>query len=402
MSADGSIQVDASTGFEYLLVGETTTTSITYTVTDANGAESTATATVTVNGQNDAVAANLDSHTSTENDADLSLNVLANDFAFDGDKTVTAVSGDNANLGQSVVGNNGGTFTINADGTATFAQGTDFDYLSEGEVITTSVTYTVTGFEGENSTGTAQVVITGVNDAPNAVNDAYTVNAGSNATVSFIWAGYNFNTGLLGNDSDAEDDVFTMTAVNGQSLVDGVAVVDGSNGGVFTVSADGSIQVDASTGFEYLLVGETTTTSITYTVTDANGAESTATATVTVNGQNESPESVNDNFTASVGSNEALANSVLANDTDPDGDALVITAVNGQALTDGSVLVQGDNDGWFTVYEDGTVDFDSSTGFDSLAQGESADTSVEYTATDTDGNSDTAVVTVSVENDFMG
>ena len=92
----------------------------------------------------------------------------------------------------------------------------------------------------------------------------------------------------------------------------------------------------------------------------------------------------------------------MANDTDPDGDALVITAVNGQALTDGSVLVQGDNDGWFTVYEDGTVDFDSSTGFDSLAQGESADTSVEYTATDTDGNSDTAVVTVSVENDFMG
>jgi len=80
---------------------------------------------------------------------------------------------------------------------------------------------------------------------------------------------------------------------------------------------------------------------------------------------------------------------------------LVVTSVNGQALTDGSVLVQGDNDGWFTVYEDGSVDFDSSTGFDSLAQGQSVDTAVEYTVTDSDGNSDTATVIVSVENDYM-
>jgi len=399
VNENGTVHLDASTGFESLLVGETTTTSFTYTVTDANGASSTATTTITVNGQNDAVKGNLDSLSSAENDADLTLNVLDNDFAFDGDKTVTDVLGNVENLGQAVVGSNGGTFIINADGSATFSQGTGFEYLSEGETVTTSVTYTVTGYAGENSTATAQVVITGVNDAPNAVDNAYTVNAGHDANVTFQYGTY--IAGLLSNDSDAEGDALTMSAVNGQSLVDGVAVVTGDNGGVFTVNENGTVHLDASTGFESLLVGESTTTSFTYTITDANGASSTATTTITVNGQNEAPEAENDNFTVSSGSSEILSNSVLANDSDPDGDTLVITSVNGEALTDGSVLVQGDNDGWFTVYEDGTIDFDSSTGFDSLASGESSNTSVEYTVTDTDGNSDTAVVTVLVENDYM-
>ncbi|MFT7110379.1 MAG: hypothetical protein ACI843_002047, partial [Psychrobacter glaciei] len=108
-----------------------------------------------------------------------------------------------------------------------------------------------------------------------------------------------------------------------------------------------------------------------------------------------------DVFTSEVGGIETLSASVLVNDIDPDGEALLITAVNGQALTDGSVLVQGDNDGWFTVYEDGTVNFDSTSGFESLASGDSVNTSVEYTATDQAGNSDTALVTIVVENDVM-
>ena len=161
------------------------------------------------------------------------------------------------------------------------------------------------------------------------------------------------------------------------------------------------MHLDASTGFEYLLVGESTTTSFTYTITDANDASSTATATVTVRGVNEAPIAQDDTYTSEVGGVQTLGSSVLANDNEPDGETLLITSVNGQALTDGSVLVQGDNDGWFTVYEDGTVDFDSTSGFDSLGLGESVNTTVEYTVTDESGNSDSAQVTVIVENDVM-
>jgi hypothetical protein len=238
-----------------------------------------------------------------------------------------------------------------------------------------------------------------VNDAPNAVDNTYTVDAGHNANVTFAYGSYII--GVLANDSDAENDAITMTAVNGQALVDGIAVVNGDNGGVFTVNANGTVHLDASSGFEYLLVGETTTTSFTYTITDANGAASVATTTVTVNGMNEAPVAEDDVFTSEVGGSETLNTSVLVNDNDPDGEALLITAVNGQALTDGSVLVQGDNDGWFTVYEDGTVNFDSTSGFELLASGDSVNTSVEYTVTDEAGNSDTALVTVLVENDVM-
>ena len=317
----------------------------------------------------------------TQEDQLIIIDVLGNDTDSDNDAlTISSASSVN------------GTLVINEDGTISYTPNENYNGQD-------TITYEVSDGNGGFDTAIVTVNVVAVNDAPNAVNNAYTVNAGHDANVTFQYGTY--IAGLLSNDSDAEGDALTMSAVNGQSLVDGVAVVTGDNGGVFTVNENGTVHLDASTGFESLLVGESTTTSFTYTITDANGASSTATTTITVNGQNEAPEAENDNFTVSSGSSEILSNSVLANDSDPDGDTLVITSVNGEALTDGSVLVQGDNDGWFTVYEDGTIDFDSSTGFDSLASGESSNTSVEYTVTDTDGNSDTAVVTVLVENDYM-
>ena len=317
----------------------------------------------------------------TQEDQLIIIDVLGNDTDSDND-ALTISSAFSVN----------GTLVINEDGTISYTPNENYNGLD-------TITYEVSDGNGGFDTAIVTVNVVAVNDAPNAVADAYTVNAGHNANVTYIYGAYTNN--VLVNDNDAEGDAFSMTAVNGQALVDGVAIVNGDNGGVFTVSENGMVHLDASTGFESLLVGESTTTSFTYTITDANGASSTATTTITVNGQNEAPEAENDNFTVSSGSSEILSNSVLANDSDPDGDTLVITSVNGEALTDGSVLVQGDNDGWFTVYEDGTIDFDSSTGFDSLASGESSNTSVEYTVTDTDGNSDTAVVTVLVENDYM-
>ena len=387
--ADGTVYLDASTGFETLAVGETLDTAVTYTVTDANGASSTATYTVTINGMNDAVKANVDAVSVAEN-APLALNILDNDTAFDGDKAVSAVDGDALNLGVAVAGDNGGAFTINADGSTTFVQGTDFDYLAEGQTVVSSVAYTIAGYNGENSTSTVAVTVTGINDAPNAVNDVKTVNAGFNGESTY-WFGLDFYK-LITNDSDAEGDAISITAVDGQALVDGTVTVTGSNGGTFTVSADGTVYLDASTGFETLAVGETLDTAVTYTVTDANGASTTATYTVTINGMNDAVKANVD--AVSVAENAPLALNVLDNDTAFDGDKSV-SAVDGDALNIGAA-VAGDNGGAFTINADGSTTFVQGTDFDYLAEGQTVVSSVAYTIAGYNGENSTSTVAVTV------
>ncbi len=121
------------------------------------------------------------------------------------------------------------------------------------------------------------------NTAPNAVNDVRTVNAGFNGQSTIYYNAY-YDTRLLSNDTDAESDAMSITSVDGQALVDGSVTVTGSNGGVFTISADGTVHLDASTDFEAVPDGQTVDTSIDYTVDDGNGGTDVATYTVTVQG----------------------------------------------------------------------------------------------------------------------
>lgn len=121
------------------------------------------------------------------------------------------------------------------------------------------------------------------NTAPNAVDDARTVNAGFSGQSAFYYSSY-IDSRLLKNDSDAEADAFSITSVDGQDLVDGSVVVTGDNGGIFTIYEDGTVHLDASTDFETVPDGQSVDTSIDYTVTDEHGASSEATYTVTVNG----------------------------------------------------------------------------------------------------------------------
>ena len=372
VSADGTVHLDASTGFETLAVGETLDTAVTYTVTDANGASSTATYTITVNGMNDAVKANADTASVAEN-APLALNVLDNDTAFDGNKAVSAVGGDVLNLGSAVAGDNGGAFTINADGSTTFEQGTDFDYLADGETVTTSVAYTIEGYNGEYSSSTVAVTVTGINDAPNAVNDAKTVNAGFNGLSATVNTFYSFlNNRLLDNDSDAEGDALSISSVDGQALVDGSVTVTGSNGGVFTISADGTVHLDASTGFETLAVGETLDTGINYTVTDANGASSTATYTITVNGMNDAVVANADEYSTT--EDESITGNVLENE---DSTAYIVD-VDGLFDNIGQAIF-GDNGGVFVIDEDGSFSFEPQDDFSHLTIGEYEVTTINIT-----------------------
>ncbi len=86
---------------------------------------------------------------------------------------------------------------------------------------------------------------------------------------------------VLGNDSDPDGDELTVVAVNGDAGGIGEPIA-GSNGGTFTIDANGQVVFDAGSDFDNLNDGESQITTITYTIDDGNGGTDTATVTVSV------------------------------------------------------------------------------------------------------------------------
>ena len=140
------------------------------------------------------------------------------------------------------------------------------------------------------------------------------------------------------------------------------------------MNPDGTITFTPDENFN----GETT---ITYTVTDPDGNEDTATVAVTVNPVNDGPDAVDD--ADSTPEDTPITVDLLANDTDPDGDALTVT--NASVPADQGTLV--DNG-------DGTVTFTPALNF-------TGEATITYTITDPDGEEDTAnhTITVTPEDD---
>ena len=116
-------------------------------------------------------------------------------------------------------------------------------------------------------------------------------------------------------------------------------------------------------------------TLFTYTISDGNGGTDTATVTVTVTPANDAPVANND--TATVAEDGSTSISVLANDSDVDGDTLSVTSASNPA--NGSVVINPDG----TIGYTPDADF---TGTDTFT----------YTISDGNGGTDTATVTVTV------
>ncbi|MEM7268930.1 MAG: cadherin-like domain-containing protein, partial [Pseudomonadota bacterium] len=87
---------------------------------------------------------------------------------------------------------------------------------------------------------------------------------------------------VLSGDSD-NGFALSVTEVNGVAGNVGASIA-GSDGGLFVINADGSLDFDSNSEFESLGYGETQTTTVTYTMSDGQGESHTATAQVTVHG----------------------------------------------------------------------------------------------------------------------
>ena len=441
INTDGSWRFEPGTAFDDLADGKTRTTSVAYTVSDEDGGSTAATLTVTVTGTNDGLTANDDAGTTTENtqltvaddatgttDADsatINADLLLNDVDIDGDDlTITEVGGESSSVGKATDGSDGGSFTIDSKGGWTFDPDGDFDNLAPGVAKTTSVVYTAS--DGSlTDTATLTVTVTGINDAPTALDDAGATTENTSLTVAANAAGVDgVNAGLLRNDSDPNGDDLMISRVFGRigsqdESGNPGSPREGGNGGSFTINADGSWSFDPGTDFDNLAAGKTRTTTVSYTLSDGNGGRDTATLTVTVTGENDgltanddtgataenTKLTIADDATGTIVTNDDSSTTttnadLLRNDVDIDtADILTISEVGGKAANVGTATT-GSNGGSFTIESNGSWEFNPGTDFDDLAADVTKTTSVVYTATD-GSFTDTATLTVTVtgEND---
>ncbi|KNY10793.1 hypothetical protein AKG08_13705, partial [Achromobacter piechaudii] len=173
----------------------------------------------------------------------------------------------------------------------------------------------------------------------------------------------------------------------------GGVTVTGSNGGTFTVLPDGSYVFTPGTGFQNLPAGQTTTSTISYTVTDPSGATSTATVEVTIVGVNDpaqiTPANAGDDAGTVKEDTTFTANGKL-NVTDVDDGEARFIVQSGQAGQHGTFSIDASG-AW--VYNLNNND----ARVQALAVGETL--TETFTVTTADGTTGTVTVTIQGTND---
>lgn len=358
-TTDGTtVTYDAGTAWQHLAVGEQATDEVTYTVEDGNGGSRTETVTVTITGSNDAPVVSTSATAAvTEDDAPFSVDLLAGASDVDGTDVLNAINVTLASGDASGVTVNGNSLSVDPNA---------YNHLAVGESETVTYNYDVSDGNGGVVSTSQSVKITGVNDDP-------TVGAAISAVATEDDAG--FSVDLLAGAADVD----TSDTLNVANL----AVVSGDASGI-TVNGN-SLSVNPS-AYNGLAVGESAVVSYSYDVSDGNGGTAAQTATITINGVNDAPDANDD--AASLLANSSTHIEALDNDTDPDGDALVISAVDAQSALGVSV----------NNHHGDEIHYDPSgmASFAALAGGEVVQDTVSYTISDGNGGTDTATATFTV------
>ena len=206
-----------------------------------------------------------------------------------------------------------GTATINAGASITYTP--DPGYMGPDSFV-----YAIAdGHDGVASARVSVLVRSATNHAPVAIPDSFTVNDRPTAAIE----GLN-DLRPLSNDYDADGDVITITGVT--TPAHGTASVIGS----------GVVRYQPAVGYQG-------PDSLTYTISDGRG--STASAAISLTAANGKPLAVSDSVLAQPATPVAL--NLKANDSDPNGDTLTITAVT--APTRGTAVLNPDQSVTYTA-----------------------------------------------------
>ena len=248
-----------------------------YTIEDGHGGSASASVTLTIDPLPNLPPIAVDDAAATAAGVPVSIAVLATDGDPDGDAlAITSV-------------------TQPAGGSATLAAGGVTYVPAAGFAGIDRFTYTIGDGRGGSAAATVTVTVTAApNTPPTAVDDAATAAPGTSTTID-----------VLANDSDADGDALTIAAVT--PATGGSVAISGS---VLVYTPDA-----AFTGIDRF----------SYTIEDGRGGSATANVSVTVpTAPNLPPIAVDD--AGSTGAATAVTLDVLDNDSDPDGDAIVVVS----------------------------------------------------------------------------
>lgn len=248
-----------------------------YTMRDAGGQSATASVIVTVLPINDAPRP-VDDIIRTDEDTAATLDLFANDVEVEGD-ALAFVSMSQPAHGQVQTGS-GGSVTYTP---ASNYHGPD------------AFSYTVQDPSGAQAQADVRIEVRPRSDAPIAANDSAVTNEDTSVVID-----------VLANDTDADGD--TLSVSNHSTPQHGT--VAPSVGGTLTYTP--AANYNGSDSF-------------TYEVSDGHGGTDTATVNVTVRSVNDTPIANNDTETTL--EDAAVVIDVLANDTDADGDNILISAI---------------------------------------------------------------------------
>jgi VCBS repeat-containing protein len=430
--AGGNLTYDPTQALalQQLAEGATATDSFSYTISDLAGATASADVQVALTGVNDRPVALADSNAADEDHA-VAGNVLANDDDIDvGDAlAVAAVNGSAANVGAPIVLGSGARLTVNEDGSYTYDPAGQFEYLGVGKSATDGFTYIASDNHGTQSEPvTVSLTITGVNDKPVAADDIVNPEGGGGGGVetlldfnggpyeqvengnAFLIDGYKIfgfpfsgvgvgssgvaavGTGFNGASVDGADNALLRTdpqdfAVHSLAVASNAGTfqlaIAGFNNGVQVASLPTTVTVDPYNTLGYKTVS--------FDVTWGSIDELRFYADVS------NDFILLDDIRVSIGSSTASGVSedeaidipfadLLSNDTDVDiGDMLTLLSAEATSAMGATIGLL-----------DGQLHYDPTTApaIQALAQGESATDTFKYTASD--GNGGTSVATVSV------
>ena len=239
-----------------------------------------------------------------------------------------------------------GTLTLNADGSFEYTPDPDFNGAD-------SFTYKANDGALDSNEVTVTITVNPVNDAPVAVDDAYSTDERETLTVDA--------PGVLGNDSDVDGDPLTAILMESPSQ------------GMVTFNPVGSFTYEPASSF-------TGTDTFTYVANDSQLNSNVATVTITVTAGNIAPVAVDDAYLVDEDNTLSLpAPGVLGNDSD----------VNLDPLT--AALVTGTSNGTLTLNPDGCFSYTPALNFWGTD-------SFTYVANDGPLDSNVATVTITVKS----
>ena len=344
-----------------------------YTISDGNGGTDNAIETIIITPINDAPIATDDTYT-TDEDVAIILNPLNAGIADKDPEndtlTITSINGVNFSGGIQTITVTNGIVEIDATGVIILTPNPNFNG-------TITFPYTISDENGSLDTAIETIIVNPINDAPIATNDDFVTDEDTSLVINPLTDGI--------ADSDPDNDTLTITAINGVNITGGVQSIPVDNGNI-DIDNNGKITYTPNLDFNG-------TITFPYVISDSNGGTDNATETIVINSINDVPDAVDITVVDPIDEN-SINNviDVLTNDTfggdGPNNGAITLVSAN---TANGGTVTVNNNDTPNNPTDD-TILYTPVAGFN-------GQDSFKYSITDLNGDTDTAIVSLTIKPD---